>query len=80
MKKFTQYIVITFVGVQPKDRKRSKELMLLLCLNETIDRFPMANSALCYGHVLRKEDGRVLRRALDFVGEGQRKKWRPKRT
>ena len=33
-----------------------------------------------YGYVLRKEDGHILRRALDFEVEGQRKKGRPKRT
>ena len=33
-----------------------------------------------YGHVLRREDGYVIRRALDFEIEGQRKKGRPKRT
>ena len=33
-----------------------------------------------YGHVLRREDGHVLRRALDFEDEGQMKKGRPKRT
>ena len=30
--------------------------------------------------MLRKEDGHVLRRALDFEVEGQRNKGRPKRT
>ena len=33
-----------------------------------------------YVHVLRREDGHVLRRALEFEVEGQRKKGRPKRT
>ena len=33
----------------------------------------MANSVSRYGHVLRREDGHVLR-ALDFEVEGQRKK------
>ena len=40
----------------------------------------MANSVRWYGHVLRREDGYVLRRVLDFEVEGQRKKVRPKRT
>ena len=30
--------------------------------------------------MLRRKDGNVLRRALDFEVEGQRKKWRLKRT
>ena len=30
--------------------------------------------------MLRREDGHILRRALDFEVEGQRKNGRPKRT
>ena len=66
-------------GVQLEDRKRSADLMFMLDLNETIDQFAMANSVCWYGYVLRREDGHVLRRALDFEVEGQRKKVRPKR-
>ena len=40
----------------------------------------MANSVHCYGHVLRRENGHVLRMALNFEVEGQRKKGRQKRT
>ena len=39
----------------------------------------MANSVCRYGHVLRREDGHILRGALDFEVEGQWKKGRPKR-
>ena len=46
----------------------------MLGLNETIDLLAMANSVRSYGHVLRREDGHVLRRALDFEVEGQREK------
>ena len=52
----------------------------MLGLNETIDQLAIANSVRWYGHVLRREDGHVLRRALDFVVVGQRKKGKPKRT
>ena len=52
----------------------------MLGLNETIDQLAMANSARWYGHLSRKKDGHVLRRALDFEIEGQRKKRRLKRT
>ena len=52
----------------------------MLGLSETIDQLAMANSVGWYGHVLIREDGNVLRRALDFEVEGQRKKGRPKRT
>ena len=65
-------------GVQVKDRKKSKYLMLMLGLNETI--YQLVNSDCWYGYMLRREDGHVLRRALCFEFEGQRKKGRLKRT
>ena len=40
----------------------------------------MENSLCWYGHVLRREDGHVLRRALDLDVDGPRKKVRPNRT
>ena len=67
-------------GAQLKDIKRSTDLMFMLGLKETIDQLAMANSACWYGHVLRRKDCHVLRRALDFKTESKRKKGRPKRT
>ena len=61
-------------------QKKSMDLMFFLGLSVTIDQLAMASSVRWYGHVLRREDGHVLRRALDFEVEGQRKKGRPKRT
>ena len=49
------------------------DLMFILGLKETIDQLVMANSVHWYGHVLRRDDGHVLRRALNFELEGQRK-------
>ena len=40
----------------------------------------MADSVHWYGHVLRREDGHILRRALDYEVEGQGKEARPKFT
>ena len=51
-----------------------------LGLKETIDQLALANSVLWYGHVLRREDCHVLKRALDFEVECQRKKGRQKKT
>ena len=67
-------------NIYHKDRKRARVLMSVLDSNETMDLLVMGNSVRCYGHVLRREDGRVLSRALDFEVERQRKKGRPKRT
>ena len=44
------------------------------------DQLAVINSVRWYGHVLRGEDGHVLRRALDFDVEDQRKKGRQKKT
>ena len=51
----------------------------MLGLKETIDQLAMASSVHWYGHVLRRDDCHVLRKALDFEFEGQRKKVSPKR-
>ena len=58
----------------------AKDLILMVRLNETIDQMAMANSVYWHCHVLRREDGHVLRRVLDFEVEGQRKKGRSKMT
>ena len=57
-------MVKAICGVWLNDRKRDKDLMLMLSLNESIEQLSMANSVNWYGHVLRREDGYVLRRAL----------------
>ena len=59
-------MVRAMCGVQLKGRKLSMDLMFMLGLNETIDHLAMANSVNWNGYVLRREDGHVLRRALDF--------------
>ena len=46
-------------------QKRSTNLMFMLGLHETIDQLAMANSVGWYDHVLRREVGHVLKRALD---------------
>ena len=53
--------------------QRSTDLMFMLGLSEAMDQLAMANSVLWYGHVLRRGDGHVLRRALDIEVEHQRK-------
>ena len=50
-------------GAHLKDRKRAKDLMLMLGLSKTIDQLSIENSVCWYGHVLSREDGHVLRRA-----------------
>ena len=67
-------------GVQLKDKKRSTDLMFMLGLRETMGQLSIANSVCWYCHDLRRVDSHVLRRALHFEVEGQRKKGRPSGT
>ena len=67
-------MVRAMCGVQLKNRKRSNDLTLMLSLNETKEQLTMANSVRWYGHVLRREDGHVLRRALYFDVESKGRK------
>ena len=67
-------MVRAMCGVQIKEKKRSTDLTLMFGLNETIDQLAIANSVYWYGHVLSREDGHVLRMALDFEVESQGKK------
>ena len=71
-KKERKSTVRAMCGVQLKDRKRSTDVMLMLGLNETTDQLAIANSIRWYGHPLSREDGHVLRMALDIEVEGQR--------
>ena len=67
-------------GLQFIDMKRAAGMMWMIGVNETTDRVAMASSVHCYGHVLRREDGLILRGALDCQVECLRKNGRPRRT
>ena len=63
-------MVRAMCGVQHKVIEIAKDFMLMLGFNETMDQSAIANSVRWYGHVLRREDSHILRRALDFEVEG----------
>ena len=73
-------MVRAMCGQKVVDRKTTEEQMVMLGLKETIERLATANGVRWYGHVLRKDDGSVLRVALDLVVSGKRKRGRPKKT
>ena len=50
-------MVRVMYGVQLKYRKRSKDLMLMLVMNETMDQLAMANSVRWHDHMMRREAG-----------------------
>ena len=59
-------------GVKVIEKRKSQELMSLLGLKDTFDGLARASRVWWYGHVLRRNNGDVLRRALDFEVAGRR--------
>ena len=62
------------------DKRRSQELMSLLGLKDTLDGLARASGVRWYGYVLRKDNGMILRRALDFEVTGRTGRERPNMT
>ena len=54
--------------------------MSLLCLKNTLDGLARAGEVRWYGYVLSRDNGDVLRRALDFEVAGRRGRGRPNMT
>ena len=55
-------------------------LKSLLHLTNTLDGLARASGVRWYGHVLRRDSGDVLRRALDFEVAERRERGRPNMT
>ena len=49
-------------------------------LKKTVVQMSKANGMRWYGHVLRRDDGHVLRKELEFEEKGKRKGGQPKKT
>ena len=60
-------------GVKSAEKRNTTELMDMLGLRETIDGLAKVNGVRWYGHVLGREENDVLRKALRFTVEGQRR-------
>ena len=67
-------------GAKLVEKKRTEDLMEMLGLKETVVWMAKANGVRWYRHVLRRNDGHVLRKALEFEVKGKRKRGRPKKT
>ena len=67
-------------GAKLMGKKRTEDLMEMLGLKETVVQMAKANGVTWYGHVLRRDDGHVLRKASEFEVKGKRKRGRPKKT
>ena len=60
-------------GAKVMEKKRTEDLMEMLGLKETVVQMAKANGMRWYGHVLKRENGHVLRKALEFEVRGKRK-------
>ena len=67
-------------GVKIIEKRRRQELMSLLGLKDTLDELARASGVRWYGHVLKRDNGDVFRRALDFEVAGRRGRGRPNMT
>jgi len=62
------------------NRKNTDKLMDMLGLNETLDKMAIGSGVRWFGHVLRRDESNVLRKALQFEVDGQRGRGRPRNT
>ena len=66
-------MVRAMCGAKLMEKKRREDLMEMLGLKETVVQMAKVNGVRWYGHVLRRDDGRVLRKALEFDVKGKMK-------
>ena len=74
-------MVRAMCGAKLMERRRTKDLMEMLGLKEAVVQMAKANGVRWYGHVLKRDDGHVLRKVLEFEVKGtERKRGRPRKT
>ena len=73
-------MVRAMCGAKLMEKKRTEDLMEMLGLKETAVQMAKTNGVRWYGHMLRRNDGDVLRKALEFEVRGKRKPGRPKKA
>ena len=67
-------------GAKLMEKKRTPDLIEMLGLKETALQMAKANGLKSYRHVLRRDDGHLLRKAFQFEVRVKRKRGRPKKT
>ena len=65
-------MVRAMCGAKLIEKKRTEDLMEMLGLKETVVQMTKTNEMRCCGHVLRRDDGHVLKKALEFEVKGKR--------
>ena len=63
-------MVTAMCGAKLMEKKRTEGLMEMLGLKETVVQMAKAYGVRWYGHVLRRDDGHVFRKALEFKVKG----------
>ena len=63
-------------GIKLTEKRKSQELMSLLGLKDTLDGLARASGVRWYRHVLRRDNGDILRRVLDFEVAEKRERGR----
>ena len=54
------------------DRKNTEELMKMLGLKKTLDKMAKANGVRWFGHVVRRDDESILKKAMMFELNGHK--------
>ena len=80
LRKTERAMVTAVCGVKLMEKNRTEDLMEMLGLKETVVQMENANGVRWYGHVLRRNNGPVLRKALEFEVKGKWKRGRRKET
>ena len=78
LKRTERAMMRSMCGVKLVDRKKMEDLMEMLGLMETLDRMAKANGVRWYGHVIRRDDDNILKKAMMMEVNGKRNRGRPK--
>ena len=62
-----------FYEIENFQENMLEDLMEMLGSKETVIQMAKVNGVRWYGHVLRRDDGHVLRKPLEFEVKGKRK-------
>ena len=73
-------MVRSMCGVKLVNRKKMEELMEMFGLKETLDRMAKANGVRWYGHVIRRDDDNILKKAMMLEVNEKQKQGQPKMT
>ena len=65
-------MVRAMCGAKLMEKKRTEDLIEMLGWMETAVQMAEANGVRWYGHMLRMDDGYVMRKALEFEVRGKR--------